>query len=71
MHRVEELGRDLVVVLARHGGGARNRDGRGLQQGLERVLQCDPQVLSGRAKPEQALVGLERDLIRIKRSGWK
>ncbi|MET0531845.1 MAG: ABC transporter substrate-binding protein [Microvirga sp.] len=29
------------------------------------------QVLSGRAKPEQALVGLERDLIRIKRSGWK
>jgi trehalose/maltose transport system substrate-binding protein len=28
-------------------------------------------VLSGRAQPEQALTGLERDLKRIKRGGWK
>jgi trehalose/maltose transport system substrate-binding protein len=29
------------------------------------------QVLSGRAQPEQALAGLDRDLKRIKRGGWK
>jgi trehalose/maltose transport system substrate-binding protein len=29
------------------------------------------QVLSGRAQPEQALAGLERDLKRIKRGAWK
>jgi trehalose/maltose transport system substrate-binding protein len=29
------------------------------------------QVLSGRAQPEQALAGLDRDLKRIKRNGWK
>jgi trehalose/maltose transport system substrate-binding protein len=29
------------------------------------------QVLSGRAQPEQALAGLDRDLKRIKRAGWK
>ena len=29
------------------------------------------QVLSGRAEPERALAGLERDLKRIKRGGWK
>ncbi len=29
------------------------------------------QVLSGRTQPEQALAGLERDLRRIKRGGWK
>jgi trehalose/maltose transport system substrate-binding protein len=28
------------------------------------------QVLSGRAQPDQALAGLERDLKRIKRNGW-
>jgi trehalose/maltose transport system substrate-binding protein len=28
------------------------------------------QVLSGRAQPEQALAGLDRDLKRIKRGGW-
>ena len=29
------------------------------------------QILSGRAQPEQALAGLDRDLKRIKRGGWK
>jgi trehalose/maltose transport system substrate-binding protein len=29
------------------------------------------QILSGRAQPEQALAGLDRNLKRIKRGGWK
>jgi trehalose/maltose transport system substrate-binding protein len=62
---------DLVDVFTNAVARPATVTGQNYNKVSSEFFNAAHQVLSGRAQPEQALAGLERELKRTKRGGWK